>query len=285
MATAYEKAGERDAVINGDKPEWTLNFCVLDAANEYEAYDAVMAIAPVELFGTEVKAVRQPPKIKLEGGNTWTAEVKYVVQELSEIPDPTGGEPTVFKLDFDTGGETFTRYAVASDKQTRYYVSDTSFAPDIKGALGFDGKKASGIEQVIPGLKLTVTAEYDATRITANRIKEWSRVTGKINSDAFLGFAAGELLNLGAKGSLTIDSYSLTAMGKCAVSFVFMASENITTSQKIGEIDVPRKDGWQHVDVVNAPYDDGGVMVSKPLYVYVSDVYESTSFRAFTQVR
>jgi hypothetical protein len=288
MATAYEFTESRQNVTyDGDKPEWDLEYCVLDAADETEAYTAVIGVAPVEMFGLTRKAVRQPPKLKCEGGTTWKASVHYVVEEISGSND-AAGETTVYTLEFDTGGETFTNKAVDYSKQERY-TWDDGFAPDIKGALGWDGKKADGISQVIAGLKMTLTATYPAERITANTIKAWSRATGKTNSDAFLGFAAGELLNLGAKGSLTLDALTLNATGKAAISFVFQASENILEPFNVGEIEIQQKRGWQHVDIVIGPYEDTGTtpptVVNKPLHAYVSTIYEATSFRAMTGIR
>lgn len=287
MATAYEMSGNRDATIEGDAPEWTLNFCVIDATDEYEAQTAILAIAPAELYGLTRTAIRQPPKIKYEGGTTWTASIKYVIQELGTNPDPSGFEITTYTVEFDTGGETFTNTAVKASAQTKYSWSDGAYpAPDIKGGLGFDGKESKGIQQVIPGLKLTLTADFNGQRITPNVIKSWSRATGKTNADVFLGFAAGELLNLGCRGSVTIDAASGQGQGRVPVSFVFQASENITTAQTIGEINIPSKGGWQHIDVVHKDYDDGsGTTVHKPFYAYVSTVYQSTSFRSITGIR
>lgn len=289
MATAYEKAGSRQNIVfDGDTPEWDLEYCILEAADETEAYNAVVAQSPVELFGLTRKAVRQPPKLKLEGGTTWTATVRYVVEEIGKA-DIQEGTPTTVTLEFDTGGETYTRHGVKSDKQAKYsWSAGVDPAPDIKGALGFDGKKANGIEQVIPGLKLTLSARYNADRIDANVIKNWSRNTGKTNSDKFLGFDAGELLHLGAKGTVTLDAFTLDATGAVPVSFVFQASENIAGFVNIGEISFEGKGGWQHVDVVSGPYEDTTTtpptVVIKPLYAYVSTIYESTSFRAMTGI-
>jgi len=290
MATAYESAKTLgNVVFDGDKPEFDREYIVLEADTESDAYSAVAAIAPTEMFGLTRKAERQPLKIKYVGGSMWNVTATYVVSEVN-ISQDASEERTTFTLDFDTGGETFTRRGVPVAKQRRFSWSEGSDpAPNIKGALGWDGKKASGINMVIPGLKMTLSANYPARLVGANQIKAWSRNTGKVNSDSFLGFAPGELLNLGAKGKVTLDAATLRALGSVPVSFVFQANENIPNGYSEGEIFIESKKGWEHVDVVIGPFEDTTTtpptVVQKPLYAYVSDPYSTTSFRAMTGIR
>ncbi len=288
MATAYESSKTLgNVVFDGDKPEFEREYIVLDASTEQEAYNAVDAIAPMEMFGQTRKADRQPLKIKLVGGTMWSVTANYVVSEIS-VSDAVEDRST-FTLEFDTGGESFTRRTVPSAQQRKYSWSEGSDPPpNIKGALGWDGKKANGIDVPIPGLKMTLTANYPARIVGAAQIKTWSRNTGKVNSDTFLGFAPGELLNLGAKGKVTIDAATLKATGSTSVSWVIQASEHIPNGYSEGEIFIPSKKGWEHVDVVIGKYEDTTTtpptVVEKPLYAYVSDVFDAISFRAMTRI-
>ncbi len=287
MAIAYESSKTLGTVIlDGDKPEVTKEYIVLEADTEQAAYDAVIAIAPAEVYGLTRKAIRQPLKLKLVGGEMWQVTANYVVQEESSNGDVSEQNST-FELEFDTGGETFKQTAVPTTKQRRFSWSPgQDEPPNIKGLLGYDGKKANGIDKPIPGLKMTLSTTYPARAINSEQIKAWSRATGKVNSDYFLGFAPGELLNLGVKGKVTLNARTLQATGGAPVSFVIQASENIPNGYSEGEIFIESKKGWEHVDVVIGEHADNATspptVVKKALYAYVSDPFDTVSFRSIT---
>jgi len=97
-------------------------------------------------------------------------------------------------------------------------------------------------------------------------------LTGKINDASFKGFAAGEVLFLGASGSRRSDD-------DWEIAFEFASSPN-KTGLEIGGITGIAKKGWQYLWVRYSPRPDAlaKVLIQYARYVYVHDVYEEGDF-------
>jgi len=110
-----------------------------------------------------------------------------------------------------------------------------------------------------------VTAEYKATLFA---------LTGKVNSAAFKGFEAGEVLFLGASGSKRGEE-------DWEITYRFAASPNATNIQ-VGDITVTSKKGWEYLWVRYADAEDAGAnaLVKRPVAAYVEKVYEEGDFSA-----
>jgi hypothetical protein len=94
-----------------------------------------------------------------------------------------------------------------------------------------------------------------------------------VNSGAFRGFAAGEVLFLGASGSKTgVDNWE--------IAFKFAASPNVTSLSIGGGITVSAKKGWEYLWVRFADAEDSTAkaLVKRPVAAYVERVYESADF-------
>ena len=84
------------------------------------------------------------------------------------------------------------------------------------------------------------------------------------------GFAAGEVLFLGASGSQRgEDDWEIT--------FRFAASPNVT-GLTIGDIEGIDKKGWEYLWVRYADAEDEKVLVKQPIAVYVERVYDEGNF-------
>jgi hypothetical protein len=92
-------------------------------------------------------------------------------------------------------------------------------------------------------------------------------LTGSVNNAAFRGFAAGEVLFLGASGSQRgQDDWEIT--------FRFAASPNVT-GLTVGSITNIDKRGWDYLWVRYADMEDttAKALVKRPVAVYVEQVY------------
>jgi hypothetical protein len=128
-----------------------------------------------------------------------------------------------------------------------------------------------GAEIIIPALKISVHYSHPAAVITIARIKYLADITGMVNSDDFFGFAAGEVLFLGASGSEGTDA-------ETEVTYQFAMSAN-ADSLTIGDVTGIVKDGhelaWiKYKDAVDT---EGGkdLPVKQPEFVYIERVYET----------
>ena len=88
-------------------------------------------------------------------------------------------------------------------------------------------------------------------------------LTGRVNNASFKGFAAGEVLFLGASGSKRGDD-------DWEITFRFAASEN-RSSITVGDITGVAKKGWEYMWVRYADAEDATAkaIVKKPVAVYI----------------
>ncbi|MEO0513610.1 MAG: hypothetical protein AAF108_12090 [Planctomycetota bacterium] len=100
-------------------------------------------------------------------------------------------------------------------------------------------------------------------------------LTGKVNSGGFRGFAAGEVLFLGAtgarRGTGPDDDWEIT--------FRFAASPNVT-GLSVGSINGIAKKGWEYLWVRYADQEDtsANTIVKRPVAAYVERVYDQGNF-------
>lgn len=198
----------------------------------------------------------------------------YVTATYGQAKGGDGSIPVgSFRRSFDTSGGTF---HITVSKATRAKYASSGTAPDHKGAIGVRNGEVEGTDIVIPALKITVSAKHPAATINAEQMKNIARNTGKTNSGAFLGFAAGEVLFLGATGTEGTDC-------ETEVAYQFACSENLS-NQIINGITVASKRGWDVLWTAfadDADTDANGEMVVRPKYIYVERVYDEFDMAAF----
>ena len=97
-------------------------------------------------------------------------------------------------------------------------------------------------------------------------------LTGSVNNGGFKGFAAGEVLFLGASGSQRGED-------DWEIKFKFAASPN-ATGLVVGDITGINKKGWEYLWVRYADAEDTSakVLVKKPIAAYVEQVYPYGNF-------
>lgn len=76
-------------------------------------------------------------------------------------------------------------------------------ATDYGGAIEVDGEgNVNGVEVTMPTMTLSETHTFTDTKVTSDYQKRLFMLTGTVNKAAFRGFAAGEVLFLGPRGSV-----------------------------------------------------------------------------------
>jgi len=153
-------------------------------------------------------------------------------------------------------------------------------APDYKGAIGVtksgDSIDVQGVDVYVPSKTFSLKWTLDAADITPTLEQNLYAMTiAPVNSVSFLGYAAGEVVFLGAEGGLKENEPT----GELTLKFE--ASPNLT-GLTVGEITGITKGGWQLVDIVRETTDDTGAgtkfLRPKILGVYVHTVYNSSNF-------
>ena len=212
------------------------------------------------LFGVLYK---QDIQLTRAAYNQWDVTVPYT---------RTSGSTGDWSWDFDTTGGTV-HITNAKQEVSRY---PTTTAPDQKGAISVDGTEVKGTDIVIPAMKLNVQFKHPQGVVTLPYAKFLAGITGTVNSDPFLSFAAGEVLFLGARGA---DGSTSDA----TINYSFAMSQNVS-GLTIGSIAGIAKKGWEIAwiryedTVTTADGKDQPTRVAK--FVYVDRVYEEVNHAA-----
>jgi len=183
-------------------------------------------------------------------------------------------QETAESISFDTGGGT-QHITQSLSTRGRYPAGEGSTgAPDLAGAIGYDGEQVNGVDIVMPNLSFSLARIVAAREITTAFRLALAALTGKVNSATWKGYAAGEILFLGAAGSGRIDQ-------PIEITYKFAHSPN-RADFTVGEITVTEKLGWDYMWVRYEDEVDGDkkAVVRKPAAVYIEQVYEAADFAA-----
>jgi hypothetical protein len=131
-------------------------------------------------------------------------------------------------------------------------------------------QEIEGTDIIIPALKLSYTVQNPIGVVNEDFARNLARMTSRVNSDTWRGFAAGELLFLGADFSQGTDT-----IAEC--TYHFAAEENLS-GLIVGSITGIAKDGHDLLWVSWEDDNTGDKPATKPTAVYIERVYNRVSF-------
>lgn len=253
--------------VGGDNPTWELEYNVEGTEDCIEARLELL----YQTSGTYDGLVRQTPRLEYIGQNFFIGTLVYGRRT------PTAGR---VEYQFEIGGSTEKRFQSLA---TRKYPST---ANDYGGAIGVvksgDSIDVQGSDVYVPtkqfSLKWTLEAAAFTTALEQNL---YAMAIAPVNSTPFMGYAAGELLFLGASGGIKEnDEYG-------ELTLKFAASPNLT-GLSVGSVSGITKYGWESVDVVREETDATGsgtkFIAPQIVGVYVHQVYNTSNFSALTGI-
>lgn len=263
---------------DGNYTDLELLYSVRGTSDEGLASQSVRDVAPTMWQGLFRKTIEFEP-VHIDETNQdaciWTASVKYGT--LSPIEQAQ--QELSYTTSFDTtGGTQHITHSIMTKTPSFGSVTGPLFGPINEaggGPIGVSGQGSQatveGVDIVVPVYSWTETHKMTNAQVQANKMN-WYNLTGKINSGAFRGFAAGEVLFQGASGSQD-------ETGQWTITFKFAASPN-RTGIKVGTITNIAKGGWDYMWVLYQHGEDSSSkwLIPQPLGVYVEQVYESASF-------
>lgn len=272
MAAKVEEAySERTEKVNalGDIVEIEIHYLVFEAADEDAALAAARTKAKSKnVTGMTLESVEVEERVN---ATTWRVKAEYASSDSSGGDDGGGDEEDSFSTSFDTGGGTM--HLNQSLGTTAKAPND---APDFGGAIGVDGDgNVAGVDVTMPVFSFEETHTLSGTVVTDGWKKKVAAITGTVNKAAFRGFAAGEVLFLGASGS----KRSKKASANWEITFRFAVSAN-QAQLKIGDLTIANKRGWDYlwVSYKTAVAANGKSLVKKPSAAYVEKVYPDGNF-------
>ena len=254
--TIDERFDSRESTVGVDSPSIDLLYVVQGTNDDTVVKATVEATIPAIYLGL----VFQDYHISSEGDGVWNVSVRYGKKEPKET-----GESS---FSFDTGGGT--THITQSLQTIGKHAPVGKVAPDFKGAIGVTHDSVEGADVTIPIYSFTETHYIPVASVTGAYKTILFALTGRTNDDAFKGFAAGEVLFLGASGSQRGEE-------DWEITFRFAASPNVT-GLTIGDIVNIDKKGWEYLWVRYADAEDEQVLVKQPIAVYVEKVYDEGDF-------
>lgn len=249
------EAFDSGRAVSGDTETNELRYIVSGLADEDDVIALVVYTAPATIGPMQRVAVEVNPL----GNGVWECTVPYE------------GEPDETQYTFETGGST--AHITQSLATIARYAAAGQTAPDFKGAIGVNGDTIDGTDITVPVYNFTETRKMFASSVTGAYKLALFNCTGKVNNATFKGFAAGEVLFLGASGSKTGREH-------WEIAFKFAASPNVVNLDVGGTITVASKKGWEYLWVRFRDVDDNAAktLVKRPAAAYVERVYEAADF-------
>lgn len=185
-----------------------------------------------------------------------------------------GPETGTSVYSFDTGGGT--QHITQSKETINSYSASGSGAVDFEGAIGVSDAGVEGVDIVVPVYNFAETHYIDDATVNDAYKLALANLTGKVNNATFRGFAAGEVLFLGASGSKRL---SPSGVEDWEITFRFSRSPNVT-GLTIGTITGISKKGWEYLWVRYADTSDGTgyAMVKAPIHVYIERTYDNGDY-------
>ena len=241
---------------------WVIQCHATDTPNN--VHDALLAAVPSAMGILLLSNV----KVKHILDTLYLGEATYKRAQARDKVEEDAG----YVLDFDTTGQT---QHINHSLGYESYVASGDSVEDCQGVIGFDGEKVKGVDIVVGVYNFAEEWTLDATVVTSTYRKNLAYLTGKVNSDAFRTFSAGEVLFLGATGRrIKGDKFSVT--------FKFAVSQN-ATDLECGDITVSEKSGWEYMDVRYRDKLTGDLMdiIQSPKQVNIQQVYKTAAFSSF----
>ena len=246
------------------KDGYRLHYHVRDAANSSAAMALLVSTIPSDFDGWPVVGTRVAP---ISDG-FYDCEATYNAK-----PDNATTEIGTQTESFDITAQT--QKITHAINQIKYSPSGGPTAPDLNGAINvkdFSKGEVEGCDIFVPTYAFSITKIVSAPSVNSSFKFAMMGLVGKVCSDAFGPFAAGEVLFFGIRGSQR-DSQAYE------LAYSFLASPNVT-GLSFGGVSGVDKKGWEYLSITYDKLEDATnfAIVPKVRGVYVSQVYQTASF-------
>lgn len=247
---------EGTEVSTGASPSATLRYTVTGATDENDALTQVASVAPTTYNGMP----RSTRSCEPLDASSFVVTVSY---QPGRFESASGSSP---RYEFDTGGGSEQMFLALSTIAS-YAAPGTGTAPDMKGGINVTSDGPQGISRAVPVYNFSETHTIAAASMTAGYKATIFGLTGNVNNATFKGFAAGEVLFLGARGASN-------ANGDYEITFSFSALPNVTGAT-FGPFTGVTKKGWDYLWVYSEEEEDATAkrVVKRPVSAYVVQIF------------
>ncbi len=247
-----------------DPPTYTTRWKVTGEVDDLIAGAHADSQIPFFIVRTTGTLYRNNLDIEPDGWSQFKITAAYKKKDQDNLPQ---GEVS---FSFDTSGATINIKA-AKEHLATYEAAGVVTGNFHKGAINVKGDgDVEGADIIVPALKMSWSIKQPEGIVNTNFAKTMARNTGKVNVFGWLGFAAGELLFVGASGSDGTDA-------DAQVTYSFVASPN-ETDFTIGDIAGITKKGHDLAWVEFKDEVEDGAASAAPKRVHIERVYNQVSF-------
>jgi hypothetical protein len=229
------------------------------------------AIMGIPVYHVTEALFRQNITPSSPGGKLWYFDVEY-----GPVPMFAG----TWSFGFDTTGGTL--HVSYSKECIAAYVPAGAPAVTKGLEIGLNSNGAiDGTEMVVPATKLSYTYRKPRGIVNEAYVRYITSITGVVNSVPWHGFAAGELLFLGMRGTSTYGAEAETSL-----TFEIVASPNMT-NQTYGDatsgiITGIAKKGHHFLDVTFVDGADTNADATKTLKsIHIHRMYQELDFGSY----
>lgn len=226
---------------------------------------AVLAVAPATI-GPLVRRTFPATEI---APSVWEVEAQYVTPNSRNTPPATSDDASTFEISSETQ-----RITQALSTSADYAPSGVT-PPDFMGSINVTADGVEGVDIIVPQYSFTETRYMEDADVTSGfKAVVFSR-SGKVNSDTFRGFAAGEVRFDGVSGSRR----GRAATDLWEITYRFTCSPN-ATGLIIGAITGINKMGWEYLWVRYEDFEDTDAkrVVKRAASAHVVQVYPTITF-------
>lgn len=262
MAFVIEQFGVR--TTSGDPTSAEIPYAVWGVPTSEMARAMAVGASPPTYTVNDIPLFRKQATVEETGPEAHIVHIMYGPIKPPEQQD--------FKFAFDTTGG---RQKVTQSLQTVHkYAPPNKTAADHKGAIGVTDHGVEGCEIVVPKFSWSETWQLPIDTYNWAYSQTLKAITGKVNSDLFRGFPAGQVLFRGGKGSGSSKNPTLIE-----ITYQFDQNDDVT-AQSIGDITGVDKAGWEYLWVHYIEEHDttADSLARRPDAVYVERVYNAAAF-------
>ena len=267
--TIAEKVESRSTSIKGVEFIYTVS----GTTSDIEAVSELWSQTASTYSGFYKNDARVEPIGDPTISGMWTGTVSYGQPDMNPVREV--GDSV---YSFDTGGGT--QHITNALLHINSYAPSGITASDWQGAINVTGSGADmqveGVDIISPVYNFAETHYIAYEDVDQDYKLALFNATGKVNSDSFRGFSAGEVLFLGASGTVRGDN------ADWEISFRFAASKNktgLTIGTGATKISSIAKKGWEYMWVrYKSKKDTSGAIIQIPAEVHIEQVYGTEAF-------
>lgn len=255
MAITVDLKPQPFSKSGGDSSEQKILYVVSGTGDQDEAYNALVAEAPLRLGPMYPHLYTVEPLSDI----SWDGTVTYQVNKPTDEP--------VFSIEIGTANTKITQ----SLQTVGSYALPGQTPPDFKGAINVTKDGVDGVDIVLPSFSWSERHLIPSSRVNRDYLDTLFFATGCMNDDTFRQYDRGEILFMGCTLAQSRDQDGWEG------NFRWVGSRN-ASNLLVGGITVTEKLGHDYLWVL---YDEqttpDGRTRKLPKSVFVERVYQFTS--------